>query len=500
MRVARVSEPRRKYANHGAARKVWYSQELVVVNDGPTGTGKTRNWSEKVLFECLRTPGTRALFLRKVKAHLAQSVLVDFEAEVIAGLPVNKLGGSIERRIGYELPNGSYIHCGGLDDPMRVMSTQWDMAVLFEATEFHESDVEMVLGRLRSFRMPYQQLGIDCNPGPPGHWIKRWFETGKAVRFASRLQDNPKWFDPAKGEWTEAGNRYRKTLEMAYTGNRRERLLLGQWAAAEGMVYDQWDSGKHVIDGVDHAVFKRWVVGVDWGFTNPGVLGLWGIDGDGRMVLVREVYRSGETIAWWVEQAKRLAREFPVEAFVCDPAGPAQIEDFRRADLNAVAADNDVRKGIDVVNQRLRVVGDGRPRLTVLRDCLTDRDPALEETKRPCGFLEEIEGYTWKRSAEGKAVKEEPEKVGDHSMDQARYACMYVDNGVPFSVSVIHHGSHVAPKMTAQELSDSLAKANDERWRRFVTGQPAAPGTASFARVPQASDPSPWGRPGSRHF
>ena len=54
------------------------------------------------------------------------------------------------------------------------------------------------------------------------------------------------------------------------------------------------------------------------------------------------------------ERAKELHEEFTIEAIACGPDQPAYIEAYRRAGLNAVAADNSVLPGIDAVEQRLK--------------------------------------------------------------------------------------------------------------------------------------------------
>ena len=83
----------------------------------------------------------------------------------------------------------------------------------------------------------------------------------------------------------------------------------------------------------------------------------------------------------------------------------------------------DVSRGIQAVADRLRIAGDGKPRLFLLRSALTT--PATEG--KPYGTLAEIEGYLWHPAKDGRADKEEPIKQNDHSMDAMRYAMMAID-------------------------------------------------------------------------
>src|SRR5712664_622361 len=97
---------------------------------------------------------------------------------------------------------------------------------------------------------------------------------------------------------------------------------------------------------------KRFVAGVDWGYTNPGTLNIYGIDNDDRIYLLREVYRTRKRIEWWVEQAQALDAEFGgIDEWVCDPAEPAYIADFNEAGLNAFGAINDIIPGIDAAKE-----------------------------------------------------------------------------------------------------------------------------------------------------
>ena len=159
-------------------------------------------------------------------------------------------------------------------------------------------------------------------------------------------------------------------------------------------------------------------------FTNPGVIHVYAVDGDGRMVLVYEVYQSRKLIGWWVEQAKALQAMYPLTAFHCDPAEPAYIEQFQQANLPAVAATNDIRPGIDAVKERLKVAADGRPRLQLLRGARRETDSVLEFAKKPLGVLDEITAYVWPKGADGKPVKEVPVDDNNHGLDCLRYAVM----------------------------------------------------------------------------
>ena len=88
-----------------------------------------------------------------------------------------------------------------------------------------------------------------------------------------------------------------------------------------------------------------------------------------------------------------------------------------------------VSVGIQAVSNRLKLAGDGKPRLFVCEGALVERDEALAAARKPVCTADEFEVYAWPKDASGRALREEPVKLNDHGMDAMRYACMYADVG-----------------------------------------------------------------------
>jgi phage terminase large subunit len=240
----------------------------------------------------------------------------------------------------------------------------------------------------------------------------------------SRHEDNPTLFDE-RGEPTVQGERTLEVLD-SLTGVRKERLRYGRWVAAEGVVYDGFARGTHVLPRFDIPPTWRRIGAVDFGYTNPSVFQLWAIDPDGRMCLEREVYRTQTLAADLGAEILELTRGLTLEAVVADHDAEDRATLYR-AGVKTRAAIKEVGAGIQRVQTRLRLAGDGKPRLFLLEGALVDRDPELAAAHKPCGTLEEFESYVWARSPDGKPIKEEPVKVHDHGMDAMRYAVEYVD-------------------------------------------------------------------------
>ncbi len=277
--------------------------------------------------------------------------------------------------------------------------------------------------------MSYQQLIADCNPSAPTHWLKRRADRGDILMLESRHEDNP--------SVTQA---YLATLDKL-TGVRKLRLRYGKWAAAEDLVYEEWNRDIHLAsrkqlqtwgvlteqETVNRDVIKQCVASVDWGFTNPGVIHVYGVDGDTRAYLLREYYKTGKTVdEYWVPLAKELKKEYGISKFVCDPSEPAYIEQFNKAGLNAIKATNAIASGINAVQARFKIAGDSKPRLFVYEYALQERGEKREAAHEPYCLEQELDAYAWPVSKNGQPVKEVPVKLNDNACDALRYLCQYL--------------------------------------------------------------------------
>ncbi|HEX7060682.1 MAG TPA: phage terminase large subunit [Woeseiaceae bacterium] len=428
----------------GAARAVFECRDDEVLLAGPAGTGKSRAALEKVHMMMLLNPGARALLVRKTNKSLAATGLQTWKRFVIAeALQTGEVwyyGGSSEEPPQYRYRNGSRVVIGGMDNPDKIMSAEYDVVYVQEATDLNEDDWEKITSRLRNWRISFQQLIADCNPGPPHHWLKQRCDKGLTTMLHSRHRDNPELYDD-DGNETERGKAYLDKLRRL-TGVRRKRLYDGLWVAAEGVIYESWDDAIHHVDRFDiPPEWPRWW-SVDFGYTNPFVCQWWAEDPDGRLYLYREIYRTrrlvrdharailaqvrrpraGVTDPDWTRPDDWEWIEPRPQAVICDhdAEGRAQLEEYLGMATRPANKDVAVSEGIQLVEQRLVPAGDGRPRLALMRDSLVERDPDLEDSGLPMCTVEEIVGYVWDIRPD-KPPKEDPVKENDHGMDAMRY-------------------------------------------------------------------------------
>jgi phage terminase large subunit len=467
-----VAERKHEYTPRGSQAKLFGSRDPEIVLSGPAGTGKSRVCLEKLFVVANKYPGMRGLIVRKTLASLGGTALQTWTQYVIPeALQADQVqfkGAAAQRPAQYEFDNGSVIVIGGVNYSDRIMSSEYDIIYVQEATELTEDDWEKLTTRLRNGVVPYQQLIADCNPNRPQHWLHQRMVKGKTLRFDTRHEENPMLYT-LDGVMTPSGQSYMAKLE-ALTGVRHKRLRLGQWVGAEGLIYEGFEPSLHLLDRVpagpsdilDHngipLSWDRWWA-VDFGYTNPFTLQMWAEDPDGRLYLYREFYQTQQLVADMIAQVlEAVTVEVDLElleSYKANPRAfvgllgrhnrPPELGDSiwlepeprgiicdhdaeNRAQLESAfgattTADKRVSAGLEAVQSRLRLAGDGKPRLYILRDCLVQADPELVDSSKPISLQDELGGYVW-----GK--EETPLKEDDHGCDAMRYMVAERDLGI----------------------------------------------------------------------
>lgn len=374
------------YRLRGAGWTLQTSQAPELLIDGPAGTGKTLAVLLKAWRFAAEYDDCRVLLIRKTRASMTQTILVTLERDILRKVGLSG-GASRQHRASYLLANGSEVVIGGLDNVERIMSSEYDLIIVFEATEITEDEWEMLLTRLRNNKAPYQQAIAECNPGGPRHWVLQRSLTGHMERMPSRHCDNP-----------SLTPEYMETLGRL-TGHRRSRLLLGLWTAPEGLVFP--DFGACFVEPYQPPL-GRLVGGMDFGFTAPfaALAATVYNDDDGReqIYVWYERYRSKTLLA---QHAKALPREV---FWFADPSEPDSIVELRRAGHTVRKATNAILVGIDAVNARI-----SSGTLRIANTCTA--------------LLAEVQSYRYPSNK----VTETPMKEMDHAMDALRYLIMGVD-------------------------------------------------------------------------
>lgn len=259
------------------------------------------------------------------------------------------------------------------------------------------------------FRMLLSRLSIEgaklfgtTNPDSPFHWLKTDFIDNENVTdkriFSFRLEDNP-----------SLSKTFVDNLKREYKGLWYKRFIEGLWVLAEGAIYDFFDESIHVVER-SPTYGKYFILGVDYGTTNPFACTLIGYNDDHHPTVwvEKEYYWDSKTMGYQksdTDYANDIKREFgayPIQAIYLDPSAASFEVELRRAKQPVRQAKNEVIDGIRFV-ANLFTNGD-----FVINRCCHN-------------LIKEIEGYVWDAKASIKG-KDEPLKLRDHAVDAMRYA------------------------------------------------------------------------------
>lgn len=258
----------------------------------------------------------------------------------------------------------------------------------------------------------------NCNPDSPYHWFNTDYIlntdiTDKKI-WKFTMEDNLS-LDPD----------YVRALKQMYKGVWYDRMIKGDWVAAEGRVYDMYEPAKHRIDTmqviaqsgvVPQAI--RWFVGCDYGTSTVMSWGLYAKLPDGIVYKVREYYWDAPK-QQYQKTDSQFADEFvkwlegirPVAVYVDPSAASWKLELMRRGYV-VLNADNDVLNGIRYVGSQLS--------LNKYYIDVSCKSTDLEYVS-----------YAWDSAAQLKGV-DKPLKVHDHACDTDRYA-LYTDSQGEFT-------------------------------------------------------------------
>jgi PBSX family phage terminase large subunit len=233
----------------------------------------------------------------------------------------------------------------------RIQGATLAIALVDEATEIPEAFWNMLLSRLS---VPGAQLLATLNPSSPGHWLKKKFlDRENELNLKSwhfMLEDNPiltkEYVEGLKNEYSAPGN-----------GMWYKRYILGEWAVAEGLVYDGFDEMNLYED--DYPQPNMWVAGVDYGTTNPTTCILAGLSPKQwpQIHIEKEYYYSSKksgrqkSDAELADDIKEFIGWRPLEALYVDPSAASFKIELRNRGLPVVDALHDVMPGIRVTHK-----------------------------------------------------------------------------------------------------------------------------------------------------
>ena len=287
-----------------------------------------------------------------------------------------------------------YYIFGGRDESSASMIQGMTLAgvLMDEVALMPRSFVEQACARCS---VTGSRLWFNCNPAGPSHWFYReWIlgaEERRCLHLHFTMEDNP-----------SLDEGIRKRYERLYSGVFYRRFILGEWAQAEGRVYDFFEQS--MVREAPEMGYEKWYISCDYGTVNPTSMGLWGSCG-GVWYRVKEFYFDSRremrqmTDGEYAEALAELAGGRRITAVIVDPSAASFIQVLKRAGWNVKQASNDVLSGIRATAQALK-----SGRIVICEGC------------GDC--LREMEEYVWDLRD---GVKDRVKKEHDHAMDDMRY-------------------------------------------------------------------------------
>ena len=273
--------------------------------------------------------------------------------------------------------------------------------VLFdEVALMPQSFVDQAIARTLS--VSESKLWFNCNPDNPNHWFyKNWILDAEGENKKHSLHLH---FDMTDNPLLTKADIERATA--MYDGAFLKRYIYGEWVAADGLVYPQFDEKENVTDESPNG---EYYVSVDYGTHNPCSMGLWSVSG-GKAYRIDEAYydsvreRRQLTDEEYYEMLQNLCGNRQIRSVIIDPSAASIITLVRRkGKYNVDAARNDVIDGLRFTGTLIK-----SRKIMINRKC--------------ADILREFSLYRWdEKAADDRVIKE-----NDHAMDDMRYFCSTV--------------------------------------------------------------------------
>lgn len=290
----------------------------------------------------------------------------------------------------------------------RVRGSTLMIAYIDEVTLIPQDVFDELVGRL-SYK---ESICLSTtNPDHPKHWLlKEYVEHPKKMEDWSRhkftLDDN-----------IALSDEYKERLKRQYMGipARYQRMILGRWVIADGVIYQVFDNKKHVLKTNNLGKARRYKVACDYGDQNATVFLLIGEYRDKKnrkvYLIEKEYYYSGrdtkisKTVTQFVDDFEEwLPKNTRISEIIIDPSAKALAREFEARRYMVTKAKNNVLEGISETANLIY-----NDQFYVMEHCTNT--------------INEFGIYVWDPKAADRG-EDAPLKDNDHCLDAARYFVM----------------------------------------------------------------------------
>lgn len=366
---------------------------------GGVGSGKTVAGVEEAIRTMLHYPGSFGMIVAPTYPMLRDVTMRTFFERCPPEFIKEYIKG--EKRLVFHNTSQAIFRSTDYPETLRGHNLGWIYPD--EGTMMDHLAWKVMLGRLR---LDPGRMWITATPKGFG-WLYREFVEKKRDDYYivnCTTYDNP-----------YLSKEYVKSLEESYSGVFAKQEIGGQFVGAEGLVYQNFNRFVHIKEKLPDT-FKEVVAGVDWGFSNPAVIIVLGVDGDDNYYAIEEFYQRRVLMDDMIGVARDLQQKWSITNFYCDPSEPQHIQEFITAGLDARPAENTVLPGINRVSSRLEIKANGKPSLIIHPRCVQ--------------LASEFESYRYPEQHENRAERDVPIKAFDHAMDAIRYVIYSRDAGI----------------------------------------------------------------------
>jgi len=183
--------------------------------------------------------------------------------------------------------------------------------------------------------------------------------------------------------------------------------IRGEFASFYGAVFKTYSRRIHVMEPFGIPREWRKYRSFDFGFTNPFVC-LWlAQDKDDNWYVYQEYYQAQTGIQEHIGKVKMLSKdEIYVDSYA-DPENAGDRNEMKKAGIPTIMARKDINRGIELMQSKFKVKGDGKPSLFIFRTC-----------RNTC---REIPIYHYAKGTNTKNPQDIPVQKNDHTVDALRY-------------------------------------------------------------------------------
>lgn len=369
---------------------------------GSVRSSKTINCTVRWLDYLLNGPKGDLAMLGKTTATLQRNVLNDL-FDIVG--PKNFKW--VNRQQGELQLFGRRVYCFGAnneDAESKIRGATFAGSLCDEVNLYPQSVFNQLMARMS---VAGAQCFCNCNPDSPYHWFYTEYITNDAIKdkkvWKFLMEDNLS-LDPG----------YVESLKQMYTGIWYDRMILGNWVAAEGRIYDMFEPSRHMIDTHKylenlniHPGAIKWLVGCDYGTSTVMSWGLYAKLPNGTILKVKEYYydavkqKNQKTDSEFADEFQRWLGDIKPWTVYCDPSAASWKTELMRRGFRILNANNDVVNGIRYVSS-----------------CLNTNTFLMDKS---CVNTEkEYASYVWDHAAQV-VGKDKPVKEHDHTCDTDRY-------------------------------------------------------------------------------